>query len=107
MLQRGGRNEKEEIASLVIAFGRLNLRRMRNGSRYGGRHTESRESCEKGSLRITMTCEKMTLEDVRKEIQEWMDELTRRFAATHDPELREELYKLTKQLEELDKMEKG
>ena len=53
-----------------------------------------------------MTHEKMTLEEIRKEIQEWMDELARRFAATHDPEIRDELYKLAKQLEELDKMGK-
>ena len=47
----GGKNEKEEIASLGIAFGRLSLRRMRNDSRHGGRYTESRESREKDSLR--------------------------------------------------------
>jgi hypothetical protein len=48
----GGKNEKEEIAYLGVAFGRLSLRRMRNGSRHGGRYTEHRESREKGSLRI-------------------------------------------------------
>jgi hypothetical protein len=31
----GGKNEKTEIASLDIAFGRLSLRRMRNGSGHG------------------------------------------------------------------------
>ena len=35
-----------------VALGRLSLRRMRNGSRHGGRYTEHRESREKGSLRI-------------------------------------------------------
>jgi hypothetical protein len=48
----GGKNEKEEIASLGIAFGRLGLRRMRNGSRHRGRYTASWESREKDSLRI-------------------------------------------------------
>jgi hypothetical protein len=48
----GGKNEKKEIASLGIAFGRLGLRRMRNGSRYGGRYTEARESGEKDGFRI-------------------------------------------------------
>ena len=46
----GGKNEKEDIASLVIACGRLSLRRMRNDSRHGGRYTEPRESSEKDSL---------------------------------------------------------
>ena len=44
-----------------------------------------------------MTCE---------EIEELMEELTRQFAATRDPEIREELYELAKQLEEMDKLEK-
>jgi hypothetical protein len=48
----GGKNEKEDIASLDIAFDRLSLRRMRNDSRHGGRYTKHRESREKGSLRI-------------------------------------------------------
>jgi hypothetical protein len=42
----------------------------------------------------------------REEIEELMEELTRQFAATHDPEIREELYELAKQLEEMDKLEK-
>jgi len=46
----GGKDEKEEIASLGVAFGRLSLRRMRNDSRDGGRYTEHRESREKDSL---------------------------------------------------------
>ena len=46
----GGKNEKEEIASLDIAFGRLSFRRMRNDSWHGRRHTEHRESREKDSL---------------------------------------------------------
>jgi hypothetical protein len=56
-VQMGGKNEKGEIASLGIAFGRLGLRRMRNGSWHGGGYTESRESREKGSLRITRDSE--------------------------------------------------
>jgi hypothetical protein len=53
----GGKNEKEEIASLVIAGGRLSLRRMRNDSWHGGRYTEHRKSREKDSLwRIGETC---------------------------------------------------
>jgi hypothetical protein len=40
-------DEKEEISFLFIAFGCLSLRRMRNGSRHGGRYTESRESRKK------------------------------------------------------------
>jgi hypothetical protein len=46
----GGKNEKEEIASLVIAFGRLSVGRMRNDSWHGGRYTEHRESREKDSF---------------------------------------------------------
>ena len=46
----GGKNEKEDIASLDIAFDRLSLRRMRNDSRHGGRYTEHRESREKDSF---------------------------------------------------------
>ena len=48
----GGKNEKEDVASRGVAFGRLSRRRMRNASRHGGRYTEPRESLEKGSLRI-------------------------------------------------------
>jgi hypothetical protein len=46
----GGKNEKGKITSLVIAFDRLSLRRMRNDSRHGRRYTEHRESGEKNSL---------------------------------------------------------
>jgi hypothetical protein len=46
----GGKNEKEEIASLVVAFVYIRLRGMRNSSRHGGRYTEHRESREKDSL---------------------------------------------------------
>jgi hypothetical protein len=46
----GGKNEKEEIASLVITFGHHNLRRMRNDSWHGRRYTEHRKSREKDSL---------------------------------------------------------
>jgi hypothetical protein len=48
----GGRNEKEDVASLGVAFGRPSLRRMCNDSRHRGRYTEPRESLEKGSLRL-------------------------------------------------------
>lgn len=51
-----------------------------------------------------MSGEKMKM--TREEIEELMDELRRRFFATRDPEIREELYELAKQLEELDKIEK-
>ena len=44
------KNEKEEIASLDIAFRRLSLSRMRNNSWHGGRYTEHRKSREKDSL---------------------------------------------------------
>jgi hypothetical protein len=46
----GGKDEKEEIASLVIARGRPSLTRMRNDSWHGGRYTEYRQSREKDSL---------------------------------------------------------
>jgi hypothetical protein len=42
----------------------------------------------------------------REEIGELMEELTRQFAATLDPEIREELYELAKQLEQMEKMER-
>ena len=46
--------------------------------------------------------EEMTSE----EIEELMDELRRQFAATHDPEIRKELYELAGQLEKLEKLDK-
>jgi len=52
LIMRGGKNEKEEISFLFIALACLSLRRVRNGSRYGGRYTESRESRKKSSFRI-------------------------------------------------------
>jgi hypothetical protein len=48
----GGKNEKKDVASLGVAFGRLNLRRMCDASRHRGRYTEPRESLKKGSLRL-------------------------------------------------------
>jgi len=42
----------------------------------------------------------------REEIEERMDELGRKFDQTRDKKIAEEIYKLTKQLEELEKMEK-
>jgi hypothetical protein len=47
----GDKNEKEDIASLVIAFVRLSLTRMRNNPRHGGRYTEFRESREENGFR--------------------------------------------------------
>jgi hypothetical protein len=43
-------NEKEDVAPLDAAFGRINLGRMRNDSRHGGRSTGSRESVKKGGF---------------------------------------------------------
>ena len=37
----------------------------------------------------------------REEIEELMEELTRQFAATRDPEIREELYEVARELEKL------
>jgi hypothetical protein len=36
----------------------------------------------------------------REEIEQKMDELAREFAATHDPETREEIYRLARELKE-------
>ena len=47
----GGKNEKEKISFLVVAFGHISLRGMRNDSWYGGGHTEHRQSREKDGLR--------------------------------------------------------
>jgi hypothetical protein len=38
----------------------------------------------------------------REEIEELMEELTRQFAATRDPEIREELYELARELEKME-----
>jgi hypothetical protein len=38
----------------------------------------------------------------REEIEQKMDELAREFAETHDPEVRDEIYRLAHQLKELD-----
>jgi hypothetical protein len=43
-------NEKEDVAPLFVAFGRLNLGRMRNDSRHRGRSTGPRESVKKGGF---------------------------------------------------------
>jgi hypothetical protein len=45
------KNEKEDVASLGVAFS-CRFRRMRDDSRHGRRYSESRESREKGSLRV-------------------------------------------------------
>jgi predicted AlkP superfamily phosphohydrolase/phosphomutase len=39
----------------------------------------------------------------REVIERKMDELTRKYVETRDPEIREEIYKLAKRLEEMDK----
>jgi hypothetical protein len=38
----------------------------------------------------------------KKEIEKRMDELTREYVETHDPEIPEEIYRLARQLIELD-----
>ena len=38
-----------------------------------------------------------------RELKQKMDELARKYVETRDPEIREEIYKLAKQLEEMDK----
>jgi hypothetical protein len=38
----------------------------------------------------------------REEIEQRMDELAREFAKTHDPEIRDKIYRLARQLKELD-----
>jgi hypothetical protein len=43
-------NEKEDVAPLGVAFGRINLGRMRNDSRHRGRSTGPRESVKKGGF---------------------------------------------------------
>ena len=43
---------KEEISFLFIALACPSLKRVRNGSRHGGRYTESRESRKKSGFRI-------------------------------------------------------
>jgi hypothetical protein len=43
---------------------------------------------------------------IREEIEKRMDELARELAATHDPKIIEEIYRLAKQLEEIEKQGK-
>src|SRR5262245_8317009 len=43
-------NEKEDVAPLGLAFGRINLGRMRNDSWHRGRSTGPRESVKKGGF---------------------------------------------------------
>jgi hypothetical protein len=38
----------------------------------------------------------------REEIEDLMEELTRQFAATRDPEIREQLYELARELEKME-----
>ena len=57
LYRMGGKNEKEEIASLLIAFGYRSLRGVRNDSGDGGRYTEPRESGKKGGFRIRRSSE--------------------------------------------------
>ena len=42
----------------------------------------------------------------REEIRRLLDELARKYIETHNPEIAEKLYRLAKQLEEMDKLEK-
>jgi hypothetical protein len=42
----------------------------------------------------------------REMIERKMDELAHKYVETRDPEIRDELYKLAKQLEKMDKLEK-
>jgi hypothetical protein len=39
---------------------------------------------------------------IREEIEQKMDELVREYRETHDPEIREDIYRLARQLKELD-----
>ena len=39
----------------------------------------------------------------REEIEQKMDELTRKYTETRDPEIREEIYRLGRQLEKMEK----
>ena len=48
----GVKNERQNIASLGLTFGRFRLRRMRNASRHRGRYTESWEGIEANSVGI-------------------------------------------------------
>jgi hypothetical protein len=42
----------------------------------------------------------------REEIEELMEDLTRQFAATRDPEIREQLYELVRELEKMEERRK-
>jgi hypothetical protein len=42
----------------------------------------------------------------RQEIQQKMDELAREYCDTHDPEIREQIYELGRELEKVEKSEK-
>jgi hypothetical protein len=42
----------------------------------------------------------------REEIEQKMDELARKYVETHDPEIREEIYRLGRELEKMEKLEK-
>jgi FKBP-type peptidyl-prolyl cis-trans isomerase (trigger factor) len=42
----------------------------------------------------------------REEIKRRLDQLAREYVETHNPQIGEELYKLAKQLEEMEKLEK-
>jgi FKBP-type peptidyl-prolyl cis-trans isomerase (trigger factor) len=51
-------------------------------------------------LRVVKPGDAVTMN--REEIEQKMDELAREFAETHDPEVRDEIYRLAHQLKELD-----
>ena len=42
----------------------------------------------------------------REEIEQKMDELARKYVETHDPEIREEIYRFGLDLEKMEKLEK-
>jgi FKBP-type peptidyl-prolyl cis-trans isomerase (trigger factor) len=42
----------------------------------------------------------------REEIEQKMDELARKYVETHDKEIIEELYRLARELEKMEKLEK-
>ena len=42
----------------------------------------------------------------REEIEQKMDELARKYVETHDPEIREEIYRLGREAEKMEKLEK-
>jgi hypothetical protein len=48
----------------------------------------------------------MNPEMTREEIEQRMDELARTYVETHNPEIPQELYRLARELEKIEKLEK-